>query len=130
MGDERSDEIEDGPVGPQRARELVAGGRVAVLDVRSEEQWNAVGNMPGAVHVPDATDVESRLDDLPEREAVLVVCTDGERSAELAERLGGQDRKAVSIEGGMEAWRDAGNPLQPSEDPTLPSEPGSVEDET
>jgi hypothetical protein len=30
MGEDRSDEIEDGPVSPQRARELVAGGRVVV----------------------------------------------------------------------------------------------------
>jgi rhodanese-related sulfurtransferase len=129
MGNGAQDEIEDGPVSAKRARELVAGGRVAVLDIRSEEEWSTVGNIPGAVHVPEANDLESRLPDLPERDALLVVCRDGEHSAEVAERLGEGDRRAISIEGGMDAWRDDNLPLQPSEDPTLPSEPGSVEDE-
>ena len=129
MNAERDEQIEEGPVSAKRARELVAGGRVAVIDIRSEEEWSSVGNMPGAVHVPDADELDSRLEDLPDREALLVVCTDGERSAEVAERLTGQDRRAISIEGRMAAWRDDNLPLQPSEDPTLPSEPGSAEDE-
>src|ERR671910_1150143 len=129
MSAERDEQIEEGPVSAKRARELVAGGRVAVIDIRSEEEWSGVGNMPGAVHVPDADELDSRLGDLPDREALLVVCTDGERSADVAERLTGQDRRAISIEGGMAAWRDNNLPLQPSEDPTLPSEPGSAEDE-
>jgi rhodanese-related sulfurtransferase len=130
MAEEAEERIESGPVSPKQAREFVAAGRVAVLDIRSEDQWNAVGNIPGAVHVPDGDDLDSRLGDLPERDALLVVCADGERSAEVAERLAGDDRTAISIEGGIDAWRDENLPLQPSEDPTLPGEPGSIEEET
>jgi rhodanese-related sulfurtransferase len=130
MAEDAEEQIESGPVSPKQARELVAAGRVAVLDIRSEDEWNAIGNIPGAVHAPDGNDLDSRLGDLPERDALLVVCTDGERSAEVAERLGEEDRTAISIEGGMDAWRDENLPLQPSEDPALPSEPGSIEDET
>jgi rhodanese-related sulfurtransferase len=99
-----------------------------VIDVSTDEEWARVGNIAGALRV-DPDDVESRLDDVREGTKVIVVCGEGERSAEVAEQLRERDVDAVSIEGGMLAWEDERLPLQPSEDPALPSDPGSVEDE-
>jgi rhodanese-related sulfurtransferase len=48
---------------------------------------------------------------------VIVACEDGSHSAEVAERIAGDGREAVSLEGGMASWRSDDQPMQPSEDP-------------
>ena len=115
-------------VGAEQARELIAGGDATVIDISSDEEWNRIGNIAGALRVAE-DDVESRLDEVRKDTRVIVVCGDGERSANVAERLRERDVDAVSIDGGMLAWADEKLPLQPSEDPALPSDPGSVEDD-
>ena len=100
-----------------------------ILDIRSEDEWQRVGNIPGAIPVreEDPGEAAKRID---EEHTVIVVCEDGDRSAEVAESLREGGRDAVSLEGGMTAWSNAGLPMQPTEDPALASDPGSVEDET
>ncbi len=101
-----------------------------ILDIRSDEEWQTVGNIPGAIQASedDAADVAGeRIDD---DRTVIVVCEDGERSARVAEQLREAGRDAVALEGGMAAWADKSMPMQPTEDPALASDPGSVEDET
>ena len=109
-------------VKPDEARLLVGQAKAIVVDVSTTEEWRRVGNIPGAIKI-SADDVESQLDELPDRDTVLVVCPDGERSAEVAGRLRDNDVEAVSLEGGMQAWEDEDLPLQPSEDPELPEDP-------
>ena len=104
----------------ERARVLIAGGKAKVIDVRSEEEWRTIGNIPGAIFFPDA-ELESRLDEIPKDEQLVVVCGDGSRSAEVAGQLRERGYDAASIEGGMDAWEDEQYPMQPSEDPDLPS---------
>ena len=124
-----SEQTTNKTVTPGEARLMVGRAEVAVIDVSTDREWERVGNIPGAVRIPE-DDVESRLDDLPDRDKVLVVCPDGQRSAEVAARLRERGVEAVSLEGGMQAWQDDQLPLQPSEDPALPGDPGSVEDES
>jgi rhodanese-related sulfurtransferase len=119
---------DDTKVSAKQARELVAGGDATVIDISTDEEWSRIGNIAGALRVSE-DDVESRLDEVREDTRVLVVCGDGERSAKVAEQLRERDLDAISIDGGMLAWEDERLPLQPSEDPALPSDPGSVEDE-
>jgi rhodanese-related sulfurtransferase len=109
-------------VTPDEARLLAGQAEAVVVDISTTEEWRRVGNIPGAVLI-SADDIASRLDDLPDRGKVLVVCPDGERSAEVADRLRDDDVDAVSLEGGMEAWADEGLALQPSEDPALAEDP-------
>ncbi|HYU60939.1 MAG TPA: rhodanese-like domain-containing protein [Solirubrobacterales bacterium] len=123
-----SDESSQTKVSARQARELIAAGDATVIDISSDEQWGRIGNIAGALRVAE-DDVDSRLDEVRDDTRVIVVCGDGERSAEVAERLRERDIDAVSIEGGMAAWADDKLPLQPSEDPTLPGESGSIEDE-
>jgi rhodanese-related sulfurtransferase len=104
------------------ARLLAGQADAVVVDVSTTEEWRRIGNIPGAVMI-SADDVESQLESLPDRDKVLVVCPDGERSAEVADRLRDKDVEAVSLEGGMQAWADEDLPLQPSEDPALTEEP-------
>jgi rhodanese-related sulfurtransferase len=115
-------------IGLEEARTRM-GTDATVLDIRPDEEWQSVGNIPGAraCSVDDAAEAVKEID---EDRTVIVVCADGERSAEVAERLRDAGRDAVSLEGGMAAWADSSLPMQPTEDPALASDPGSVGDES
>jgi rhodanese-related sulfurtransferase len=105
---------------PKDARAPVAKRELFVLDVRPEEEWDSnAERIPGSVHIA-AEEVESRLDDLPEDQKILVVCPTGEASAKVAEQLDGDDREAVSLEGGVEQWKKDSLMTQPSPDAAPP----------
>lgn len=107
---------------PEDARVPVASREVFVVDVRPTEDWNDnPERIPGSVHIA-AEEIDSRLDEIPDDKKILVVCPDGELSAELAERLDGGDREAVSLEGGVEAWRKESMLTQPSPDAAPPKD--------
>jgi rhodanese-related sulfurtransferase len=107
-------------VKPKNARVPVASREVFVLDVRDEEEWNANSvRIPGSVHIA-ADELEDRLDELPEDQKILVVCPDGERSAEVAERIDGDGREAISLEGGVKKWKSESLTTQPSPDAAPP----------
>ena len=99
---------------PQEARRLIASNEVTVLDLRGDEQW-LDKRVAGSERISE-DDLESRLSDLDEDRGLLIVCEDGERSAELASRLREEGREAGCIEGGMEAWEKERLPMQPSVD--------------
>ena len=112
-------------VQPKDARVPVASHEFFVLDVRDDEEWNdSSERIPGSVHIP-ADEVESRLDELPDDRRILVVCGDGERSAELAERIDGEGREALSLDGGVKGWKSDSLMTQPSPD----ADPPKGEDE-
>jgi rhodanese-related sulfurtransferase len=116
---------------PEDARQPVASNEVLVLDIRAEEEWlNQSTRIPGALHIP-ADELESRVGELPEDKRILVVSPDGEGCAEVAEKLDGEGREAVSLEGGVEAWKEEGLMTQPSPDADPPKGEGEepVEDE-
>jgi hydroxyacylglutathione hydrolase len=90
---------------------LAAGEAIHVLDVRSDEEWEA-GHVAGALHVM-AGELTERLDEVPDDGRPLaLVCASGYRStvaASLLERAGRSD--LINVTGGMGAWRQAGLPI-------------------
>lgn len=102
-------------VDAEEARELVGKGRVRVVDIRSEDDFSRE-RMTNAVRAePD--EVKDALEEGDDgREAVLVVCEDGERSAEVAESLRSDGIEATSIDGGFGAWTSEGLPTAPGRD--------------
>ena len=79
----------------------------AVLDVRTESEWNA-GHIPGAVHV-HAGLLNDRLDDVPRDKPLSVVCGSGYRGAiavSVLRRAGFED--TANVLGGMAAYQAAG----------------------
>jgi rhodanese-related sulfurtransferase len=107
--------MEASTVSPEEARELVASNEVEVVDLSEDESWFE-GHIPGAHHAHE--DLDGTLEDLDRDRKLLIVCEDGSRSAEAAEKLSGDEWEACSLEGGMSAWRDGKLPAQPSEDYT------------
>lgn len=107
---------------PKDARVAVAAREFFVLDVRDAEDWSEnAEQIPGSTHIA-AGEIDSRLDELPDDRKILVVSPDGEHSAEVAERIDGDGREAVSLEGGVEAWKKDGLMTQPSPDAAEPKD--------
>jgi len=98
-------------VSARTAADLVADGAL-LLDVREDEEW-AAGHAPDAVHVPLGSIVAGqRPTQVPDGGDVVVVCRSGKRSAQAADRLAAAGVTVRNLEGGMQAWDEAGLPVQ------------------
>jgi rhodanese-related sulfurtransferase len=95
-----------------------AAGRIAfmsMLDIRERDAYDA-GHIPGARHVPRGQ-LELRIDQaLPDPTVRVVTCCEFGKISTLAAdtlRTMGYVR-AVALDGGMKAWREAGYPVEPT----------------
>jgi rhodanese-related sulfurtransferase len=116
MGEESSEEQDQGQeetITAEEAREVLGRNEAVAVDLRDEEEWRE-GHLPGARRI-SAEDLPN-VDDLPDQK-VIVVCEEGEQSAEVAEKLRSDGCDAVALEGGMNQWRSDDLPMQPSRDP-------------
>lgn len=88
---------------------------LVVLDIRERDAYDA-GHVPGARHVPRGQ-LELRIDQvLPDPTVRVVTCCEFGKISTLAAdtlRTMGYVR-AVALDGGMQAWREAGYPLEPT----------------
>lgn len=100
-------------IGLHEAKELIAGGKVQVVDVRDPDEW-AAGHIPEATHIPLAGIVNTPEQTLPgdPDQPLLFVCAVGERSAiacEVAATMG--YKELYNLQGGTTAWIKGGNPV-------------------
>jgi hydroxyacylglutathione hydrolase len=87
-------------------------GRVQVIDVRSDEEWNE-GYIAGATHVMGGEIAERALSLPREGVTLALVCGSGYRStvaASVLERTGFTN--LLNLTGGMSAWQHAGLPVR------------------
>ena len=103
----------DVDVDAERAKELIDEGDVQLVDVREPYEWDA-GRIAGARHV-ELERLASEAESLDRDRPVLFYCRLGARSgmATRAFREAGWD--AHNLEGGIQAWADAGLPLAPDD---------------
>lgn len=84
---------------------------VFVLDVREQDEWDDF-------HAPKATliplgELEDRVNEVPKDGPVVVICNSGNRSKPGRDILLNAGFSAVtSVDGGMQAWRKAGYPVE------------------
>ena len=82
------------------------------MDVRAGSDYGA-GHIPGALTIT-SRELEARLNELPAG-AVIIAYGDatrpdsGQRGAQIFMELGYP--KVIALEGGFQAWRDAGHPI-------------------
>jgi rhodanese-related sulfurtransferase len=102
---------------PARAASLIREGAVLV-DIREADE-HARERIPGAAHHALST-IEGAA--LPQGEPIIFHCRSGNRTIVNAHRLAAAARGArvAILEGGLEAWRDAGLPVR--KDPRRPIE--------
>ncbi len=89
-----------------------------VLDVREREEYE-VSHLDGAIQIAPDTEADAVLRQLPAGRKVLLYCSVGYRSSDLARRLltAGRD-DVVNLEGSLFEWANRGLPLFDAEGPT------------
>ena len=80
-----------------------------LLDVREDDEW-AAGYAPGARHIP-LGELGARSAEIPQDEAVYVICRSGHRSAHATAALANAGWEAINVAGGMQDWAAAGRPM-------------------
>ena len=110
-------------VDPTEASEAVERGAV-IVDIRADSQRARDGVIPGAHFVPrnvlewradPSSDWRDPVVSDPDRQ-VIVMCNEGYQSSLVAATL--QDlglEHATDLNGGFQAWRAAGLPVEPTE---------------
>ena len=91
------------------AKELLGSG-ATLVDVRSAQEWRS-GRAPHAKHVP-LDRLQASTAGINKNKPVIAVCASGVRSASAARLLAAKGYQAYSIRGGMNAWRQAGEPVR------------------
>lgn len=91
----------------QRLRE----GRVELLDVRTGVEYRS-GHIAGAEHLPvDELEQLTEYRGPAEGRELCLICQSGKRAERAARHLSGLGVQACVMEGGMNAWADAGLPV-------------------
>lgn len=83
--------------------------RGQLIDVRSPSEF-AAGHIPGATNIP-MDQIEGRLDDLPPDSPLILVCQKGQRAEMTAHLLAPCKREIAVLQGGTDAWIEAGRPV-------------------
>jgi rhodanese-related sulfurtransferase len=97
---------------PKRVAELIEEG-AELIDVRRDYEWEG-GRIAGARHV-EVNQLVAEADSIPKDRPVIFYCRSGSRSgmAAAAFREAGYD--ANNMAGGIEAWVEAGLPIEPAD---------------
>jgi rhodanese-related sulfurtransferase len=99
-------------IDPGALHEALTAGARPVLDVRSAREYRS-GHVPGAVHVPFWL-LPWRMSLVPASAGsdLVVYCGHGPRAWLAGRLLRRHGRRVVYLRGHMQAWRDAGLPLE------------------
>jgi rhodanese-related sulfurtransferase len=85
------------------AENLIASGRVVLIDVRSEEGFTEA-HIPNAKNIPLKT-LEARQPELDEKATYLIVCKAGKTSEIASRQLAESGFKNIyNMSGGMDSW--------------------------
>ncbi|MBX3095343.1 MAG: rhodanese-like domain-containing protein [Fimbriimonadaceae bacterium] len=88
---------------------MSSGKAVQLVDVRGAGEY-AAGHIPGTYFMP-LEEVVNRVEDLDQHRTVVLVCQSGRRACIAENQLQGNHDQIFVLEGGTQAWADAGNPL-------------------
>jgi len=98
-------------------KEISHPAEIQLLDVRTPEEFQT-GHLKNAMlaNWSDKSEFARRTDALDKDKTVYIYCLSGGRSAAAAKSLRGKGfSKVVEMEGGINAWKQAGKPLEGQE---------------
>ncbi len=98
---------------PERVRELLASEEAELIDVREAYEREA-GRIAGSRHV-EMERLASQAETLPRDRPVVFHCRIGARSALAARAFERAGFDAYNMDGGIQAWVDAGLPIDPQD---------------
>ncbi|MCX9025520.1 MAG: rhodanese-like domain-containing protein [Candidatus Methanoperedens sp.] len=91
----------------QQAKQMIDRGDVLILDVRTQEEYDA-GHINNSTLIPVQV-LDKRLNELPRDKKILVYCMTGGRSAQASEILVYNGFKEIyNMKGGIMNWTNAG----------------------
>ena len=86
-----------------------------LLDVRAPEEYQ-ISHLPGAIRAETLDEALAALEDTGSDRDVILYCSVGYRSSELAQKLNGEGfERLFNLEGGLFRWANEGRPLAQSE---------------
>jgi rhodanese-related sulfurtransferase len=98
-------------LGPHQAKEMIDRGGVQFIDVREPGEF-AGGHAAGATLMPLNTILTNPAQVRHDQPAIFI-CQVGQRSALAAEMAAATGHTLVyNVEGGTDAWKDAGLPVE------------------
>jgi rhodanese-related sulfurtransferase len=103
----------DRELGPDEARRAIDRDDALVIDVRQEYEREA-GRIPASRHI-DMDRLASEADDIPQERPLIFYCRKGLRSGLAAHGFRSAGWDAYNLKGGLLAWVDAGQPIDPPE---------------
>lgn len=112
-----TEQIAIAPISVAETQKALAAGEVQVVDVRPSFDF-AGGRIPGAMSLPNRS-LTTRADQLDKNRRIVFVSEDGsqgEIAARIAHSLGFVN--VANVEGGFDAWLDAGYPVHTIDDGT------------
>ena len=102
-------------VKPEWLKEKIDSGQTAdifILDVRPDFMY-AEGHIKGAVNIPLKTLCKKEnLQKLPEGKQIVLICVSGHTASMANAILNMLGYNAVTMKGGMNAWKAAGYPVE------------------
>jgi rhodanese-related sulfurtransferase len=96
---------------PQRVAELVRSGEAELIDVREGYEREA-GRIEGSRHI-ETERLASQAETVRRDRPVVFYCRLGARSAMAASAFSSAGYDAYNLDGGIQAWVDAGMPIEP-----------------
>jgi len=96
---------------PERVAELLESGEIELIDVREAYEWEA-GRIDGARHI-ELERLASQAESIDRERPVVFQCRLGARSAMATQAFRASGYNAMNLEGGIQAWVEAGLPLVP-----------------
>lgn len=107
---------------PARVAELLGAGEAQVIDVREDYEHKA-GHIPGTRHI-DLPRLQGEAGSLDQSRTVVFYCRSGDRSAMPAEAFRNSGWDAYNLAGGLTAWVEDGQPLEPEGGEVASRRPG------
>jgi hydroxyacylglutathione hydrolase/adenylyltransferase/sulfurtransferase len=96
---------------PEHVAELLDGGQIELIDVREPYEWDA-GRIRGARHI-ELERLAEHAGELPRDRPIVFQCRIGARSGMATQAFRAAGWNAFNPTGGIQAWHDAGLPLEP-----------------
>ncbi|MGN1097876.1 MAG: rhodanese-like domain-containing protein [Clostridia bacterium] len=91
-------------ISPEEAKNIIDSQSCTVLDVRTEDEF-VLGHIENSICIP-VDDLDKRLDEIPDKSALILVCCRSGKSSKLAaEYLDKQGYENVYDFGGLLSWR-------------------------
>jgi len=97
----------------RQAEELLRGGSAQLIDVREPREVEA-GRIAGSRHL-QLDQLPSEADSLDRDRPIVFYCRSGSRSAMAADAFAAAGYDAHNLDGGLEAWVEAGLPIEPED---------------